>query len=413
MSETEITSIIGGITSASGFKATGIHAGFRRNPSRLDMALVVADESCVCAGTFTQNPFASAPVQVTREHVANGVARAIVVNSGNANAATGDAGLDIARRTCDIAASAIGCPAEEVLVASTGVIGQPLPIKPFESGIPAALSKVSTDGGPWAASAILTTDTYPKEAAVSYVSAADGFEDIKVTIGGMAKGSGMIMPNMATMIAIITTDAPLAKEAAKEAVSTVVRRTFNKVTVDGDSSTNDTCLLLASGEAARSGDLIEPGGAAYDEFVAALGQVCERLARMIAQDGEGSTKLVTVNVTGAADDSDADLAARRVANSPLVKTAIFGHDCNWGRVAVALGTSGARFEASKVNIDMMGIPVCREGLALAFDEDEALRRFEEPEVVIDCDLGAGTGTCTVWTCDLTYDYVRINGEYRT
>lgn len=407
-----ITAFSGGVTSAKGFKAAGVHAGFRRNPGRLDLALVICDEPCACAGTFTQNPFASAPVQVSRRRARAGVARAVIVNSGNANAATGEAGLAVVSRTSEIVSEEIGCPADQVLVASTGVIGQPLPVAPFESGVPEAHGLASVDGGASAAQAIMTTDTYPKEAAVSYVSCAGDLAGTKITIGGMAKGSGMIMPNMATMIAVITTDAPLDHDVAQQALSRVVGESFNKVTVDGDSSTNDTCLLLASGVAAQ-GVSIEEGDDAFEEFVVALDSVCETLARMIAQDGEGSTKLITVNVSGAVSDVEADAAARRVANSSLVKTAIFGHDCNWGRVAVALGTSGATFQASDVSIDMMGIPVCRGGLALAFDEDEALRRFERGEIVIDCDLGAGNGSCTIWTCDLTYDYVRINGEYRT
>ena len=415
MNTPELNVIVsGGITSARGFSASGVHAGFRRNPARLDMALVVADEPCPCAGTFTQNPFASAPVRITRDKVRAGVlVKAVVVNSGNANAATGAAGRKTALDTCELAAEALGCDAENVLVSSTGVVGQQLSMKPFVAGLPQAIERLSwDDGGAFAASAILTTDTFPKEYAVSYTSAAPGLEGTKVTIGGCIKGSGMIMPNMATMICIITTDAPLDHETAQAALSSVVGETFNKLTIDADTSPNDTCLLLCSG-AAAPGSRIERDSPALDEFAFALHDVCRYLARMVARDGEGSTKIITVNVTGAASEADADAAARKVANSTLVKTAIFGHDCNWGRIAVAAGSSGARFSQENVAIDIMGIPVCRHGMALDFDEDEALRRFEQDEIVIDCDLGEGSCSATIWTCDLTYDYVRINGDYRT
>ena len=405
----------GGVTSAAGFKAAGVHAGFRKNPERPDLALVVADEPCPAAAVFTSNRFCAAPVEVSRENLrsGSGLARAVVVNSGNANAATGQPGLDAARATCDIASQLIGCAFEEVVVASTGVIGQLLDTAPFETGIPAALDALSRDGGADAARAIMTTDTHPKEYAVSYESGALEYLGATITVGGCVKGSGMIMPNMATMIAIVTTDAPVAPEALRVLLKSVVDRTFNKVTVDSDTSTNDTCVLLASGAALPGAEPIELGTEAAEELERALYVVCEALARAIASDGEGASKLVTVNVTGAASDAQADLAARAIANSPLVKTAVAGHDCNWGRVAMALGKSGAVFDQADVAIDIMGLPVCRDGLTVAFDEDEALRRFEAPEIVIDADLGAGEGASTVWTCDLTHDYVTINGDYRT
>jgi len=402
----------GGVTSAKGFVGAGVHAGFRRNPHRLDMGLVVAERPCPCAGTFTQNVFASAPVKVSREVVGRGRARCVIVNSGNANAATGAQGLAAATRTQDIVAGEFGCAADDVLVCSTGVVGIQLSLAPFETGVPMARERLSAFGGHDVASAIMTTDTFPKECAVHYESAAEGLEGTGITVGGCVKGSGMIMPNMATMICVITTDAPLAHEPLQHALTAAVNASFNKVVVDGDTSPNDTCVLLASGAAAPDATIVE-GSAAWDEFCRALGAVCEGLARQIATDGEGATKLVTVNVRGARDDADAEVAARAVATSPLVKTAIFGHDCNWGRVAVKLGMSGAAFAEEDVSIDIMGIPVCRDGMQVDFDENEALRRFEEKEIVIDCDLGAGEGACTIWTCDLSYDYVRINGEYRT
>ena len=407
----------GAITCAKGFTAGGIHAGFRKDPRRLDMALVVADELCAAAGVFTTNVFCAAPVIVSREHLNGtgaGTARAIVVNSGIANAATGDTGLAKARETADIVAGFVGCAAEDVLVASTGVIGQQLDTKPFESGVPALLEGISdtVQAGHDAARAIMTTDTVPKECAVSYVSADPALGGATITVGGMVKGSGMIMPNMATMISVVTTDAPVDSELLHEILLSCAKKSFNKVTVDSDTSTNDTCFMMASGKACPSAR-IERGSRAHRELEAAVMAVCTDLARKIATDGEGATKLVTVNVAGAASDADADLAARAIANSPLVKTAIFGHDCNWGRIAAAVGKSGARFQQTDCSIDIMGMPVCRKGLNVEFSEDEALRRFEDPEIVIDVQLGAGDAATTVWTCDFTHEYVTINGDYRS
>ena len=421
MNDTDIklrTVAQGGVTSAAGFKAAGIHAGFRKNPERLDYALVVPDESCAGAGVFTTNRFCAAPVQVSRQNLGGagkgyGTVAAVSINSGNANAATGEVGLKTAHDTCKIASQIIGCPEEQVLVASTGVIGQILPIGTFETGIPAAVERLSAEGGADAARAIMTTDTHPKECAVAYQSEELEYVDCTFTVGGMCKGSGMIMPNMATMISVITTDAPVEPQTLHTILSTCVKQTFNKVTVDSDTSTNDTCIMLASGAAARDVEPIREGTRAYDELLFAVHAVCETLARGIAADGEGASKLVTVNVSGAATDEDADTAARAVANSPLVKTCIAGHDCNWGRVAMALGKCGVPFRQEDVSIDMMGMPVCRDGLTVPFDEDEALRRFEAPEIVISCDLGAGSCSTTVWTCDLTHEYISINGDYRS
>ena len=408
----------GGVTSAQGFTAAGVHAGFRKNPGRADLALVVADRPVAAAGVFTTNRFCAAPVQVSREQLGGiehgyGTMRAVVINSGNANAATGEPGLAIARETCGVVADVLGCKAGEVLVASTGVIGVPLDIEPFEQGVPQAAAALSREGAHEAARAIMPTDTHAKEYAVAYESAAPGFEGCAFTVGGMCKGSGMIMPNMATMIAVITTDAPVQPAALHEILLSQVRVTFNKVTVDSDSSTNDTCVIFASGDAAQGVALIEQGTPAYAELCQAVHAVCENLARAIAADGEGASKLVTVNVHGAATKADADTAARSVANSPLVKTAIAGHDCNWGRIAAALGKCGVPFDQSRVDIDIMGMPVCRAGLTVPFDEAEALRRFEEPEIVIEANLGAGTCSTTVWTCDLTHEYVSINADYRS
>ena len=411
----------GGVTSPLGFKAAGIHAGFRKDPQRLDTALVEADELCPAAGVFTQNVFCAAPVQVSRAHLGNdaaGVARAVLINSGIANAATGAKGLQAAEESARIAAEAIGCDADDVLVASTGVIGVFLPLEPFQESLADLHAKVSVDGAHDAARAIMTTDTVSKECAVSYVSACAPFVGKTFTVGGMVKGSGMIMPNMATMIAVLTTDAPLPPRALKRALKRAADASFNRVTVDSDTSTNDTCLLMASGKGAAGGGFaanasITEGTDAFEEFCEALEYVAGTLARKIATDGEGATKLITVNVRGAADDADAERAARTVANSPLVKTAVAGHDANWGRIAAALGRSGAAFDQLSCDIDIMGIPVCRGGLAVAFDEDEALARFEQPEIVLDCDLHAGRGQATIRTCDLTHDYITINADYRS
>ncbi|MEG2947873.1 MAG: bifunctional glutamate N-acetyltransferase/amino-acid acetyltransferase ArgJ [Raoultibacter sp.] len=408
----------GGVTSARGFLAGGIHAGFRRDITRLDMALVESEELCACAAAFTTNVFCAAPVTVSREHldgISEGFARAVVINSGNANAATGIKGLHAARTACDYTAEVVGCAAEDVLIASTGVIGVHLPLDPFRDALPLLQRCVSSEGGAQAARAIMTTDTVSKECAVTYTSCDPRHVGMQVTVGGMVKGSGMIMPNMATMISVITTDAPLAPPTAHAALRTAVDKSFNKVTVDSDTSTNDTCILMASAQAPGSatGGAIEEGTLAYEEFCTAIEFVCVDLARKIALDGEGATRLITVTVTGAAHDADADLAARAIANSPLVKTAVFGHDANWGRIAAALGKSGARFEQSNVSIDIMGFPVCRHGLTVAFDEEESLRRFEEKEITIMADLGEGCAKTTLWTCDFSYEYVSINGDYRS
>ncbi len=414
----------GGVASAAGFSAAGVHAGFRKNPHRLDMALVVADDPCACAAVFTRNVFCAAPVQVSRAHLdeggatseggpAWGTARGVIINSGNANAATGAQGLEAARETARMTACALGCTEQEVMVASTGVIGQHLSLEPFERGLPAALKALSKEGGADAARAIMTTDTRPKESACTFTVEDAAYAGCTFTVGGMAKGSGMIMPDMATMIAVVTTDAPIAAPDAHAALSAVVGRTFNKVTVDSDTSTNDSCFLFANGAAAPGQATFPRDSASFRAFEDALEYVCTQLARAMAADGEGASRLVTVQVTGAATSADADAAARAVANSPLVKTAVNGHDANWGRVAMALGKSGARFRQEDVAIDIMGIPVCRAGLTVPFDEDEALRRFEAPEVAIVADLGAGNASACVWTCDFSHDYITINGDYRT
>ena len=407
MSET-FEYIDGGVTAPAGVQAAGLHVGFRADPERLDAALIATEgPACCAAGMFTTNIFCAAPVQVSREVAALGKARAVIMNSGNANAATGQPGIDIAVKTQQVVASELGIEPDEVFVGSTGVIGVPLPWEPYEEGIPALVAALAPVAGHEAACAVMTTDTHPKECAVRFAAGEHVY-----TVGGMCKGSGMIQPNVATMLAVLTTDAPLSSDAAAMFLKPAVDASFNKVTVDSDTSTNDSVFFMSSG--AAGGESIEPdGGEVAELFAAALGAVCENLARQIAADGEGATKLVTVNVTGAQSDADAEAAARTIANSPLVKTAIAGHDCNWGRIAAALGRSGASFAQENVDIDIMGMPVLRQGLPCGFDEDEALRRFEQDEIVIDVDMGAGDCATRMWTCDFTHEYITINADYRT
>lgn len=410
---TGVSFVDGGITCAKGISASGVHAGFRHNASKQDLALVLAPADTVAAGVFTTNIFCAAPVSLSREHVANGHARAIILNSGNANAATGSIGDSNAKKTAELVAAQLDLDPSEVLVASTGVIGVQLNMDCFVRGIPAAsnLLDQGREAAKDAARAIMTTDTVPKEAAVSFRLPGSDGQDIECHIGGMAKGSGMIEPNMATMLAVLTTDVALSPEGAQAALKKATDKSFNCVTVDSDTSTNDTVFLLSTG--CSSTEILEPGTEAFCKFCDALETVCVSLAKQIAADGEGATKLVTVKITGAADDRDALIAAKSVANSPLVKTAIAGHDANWGRIAMALGKSNARFSQEDVSISIMGIPVCKAGLTVEFDEDEALKRFEAPEILIEADLGCGTGTSRVWTCDLTHGYITINGDYRT
>jgi glutamate N-acetyltransferase/amino-acid N-acetyltransferase len=422
--------IEGGLGVVKGLRCAGVSAGFRRNPARRDLALIVTEKPAVAAGVFTKNVFCAAPVVLSRQHLAREAmqdvdapapdtgARAIVLNSGNANAATGAPGKTTAQETARIVAAHLDCEPHQVLVASTGVIGVPLTSDPFSTGIPLAMTELGTaDGtalasGLAAASAIMTTDTYPKQAAVTFTATQSDGTEVTYTIGGMVKGSGMIQPDMATLLGVLATDAWLTQEAADLALRQVMDLTFNKVTIDSDTSTNDSVYLLATG--ATKGKTINPTCPLFAPFAAALQALCEDLARQIAADGEGATKLVTVNVTGALDDTEADLAGRAIANSPLVKTAIAGHDANWGRVAMAIGKSGASFQQEDVDISIMGLPVCEQGLPVAFDEDEALRLFaENPEIVIDVALGAGEGAACLWTCDLTHGYITINGDYRT
>lgn len=405
MAAEPFTYVEGGVLAPRGFLGAAVSAGIKRSGKR-DVALIVAEERCPAAAVFTRNAMAAAPVFVSREHVSDGYARTVVVNAGNANACTGEQGIADARAMAAAVAEAIGCDAADVLVASTGVIGVPLPMDLVTGGIAEAAEGLDVVTGDAIAEAIMTTDTFPKQLAVRLEVDGRAY-----TVGGVAKGSGMIRPDMATMLAFLTTDAPLDPAACDAALRSAVARTFNRVTVDSDTSTNDMCALMASGTA--GGAPISPGDPRFEPLAAAVEHVCGELAKMIARDGEGATKLVTVTVTGARDEADAERAAFAIAESPLVKTAIFGGDANWGRVAMAIGKSGAALDPARVRIVFAGVLTCENGTAVPFSEEEAARALAEPEVEIVADLGVGTASATVWTCDLTYEYVRINGEYRS
>lgn len=398
----------GGVTAAAGFRAGTAAADIRGNGSeRLDVCVLAADYPVAAAGVFTTNRVQAAPVVLSRRRVAGGYLRAIAINAGNANACTGDAGLAAAETAAAAVAERLDCRAEQVAVASTGVIGVPLPLDRLLAGLDQAVARLADDGGESAARAIMTTDTRPKEAAVS-VELAPGWV---AKVGGMAKGAGMIEPNMATMLAFITTDAPVGPAALQQALTAVVDETFNMITVDGDTSTNDSVFVLASG--AVGGPQLQPGTAPWERFVAALRHVCTELAKAIARDGEGATKLIEVQVEGAATVADARLAAKAIARSPLVKTAVYGADANWGRILCAAGYSGADFDPAAASLWLGPILVAERGQGVAFDEAAAQQYLSGADVQMRLRLGDGPGAATAWGCDLTHEYVNINGSYRT
>ena len=392
-----------GITAPQGFRAAGVSAGIKT--AGLDLALLVADRPASAAAVFTTNRVQAAPVVVSRDHLARsgGIARAIVVNSGCANACTGDGGLTVAREMATETARLLGCPSEQVLVASTGVIGVSLDPAKIRSGVPEALSTLSREHGLLAARAIMTTDPFPKEAAAQ-VSIGGG----DVMIGGMAKGTGMIEPMLATMLGFLTTDAVVPPALLDRALRSAVDDTFNAITVDGECSTNDCVMILASGS---SGVVIDE--ASYDAFLHALQAVSLRLALAIVKGGEGATKLMTVSVTGAASLSDARRAAKAIANSPLVKTAIHGGDPNWGRLIAVAGRAGVALELSRVLVAIGPTVLFRDGHPHDEGSPEAEAYLKNDDVTVTVDLGAGSASSTVWTCDLSAEYVRINADYRT
>ena len=405
-----ITEIDGGITAVDGMRAAGLHAGIKKH--KPDLALVAAPRRCPAAAVYTRNAVQAAPLHVTRRHLADGHAQAVVVVSGIANTCTGRQGLLDAEAMAALAADALGIDPADVIVASTGVIGPHLPMDRVAAGIRAAAAALSPAGGRDAAVAIMTTDTRPKEAAYR-VALPSG---TVVTVGGMAKGSGMIHPDMATMLAFLATDAPVAPGHLQEALRQAVDDTFNLITVDGDTSPNDMVAVLATGTAA--GAALEPGSADWDAFVAGLTAACRSLARQIVADGEGATRTFAVRVTGAATRDDARRAARAVAASSLVKTAVYGRDANWGRVLTAAGASGAAMDPDRASLSMehegTSIPLFRDGAPLPVDEEAATRMLGMDGVTFVLDLGTGGDAGAVaWGCDLTEKYVQINAAYRT
>ncbi len=394
----------GNVCSAKGFQAVGLACGVKEGVK--DMALVFSEEAASGAAVYTKNKVQAAPIQVCREHLADGSAKAVVLNSGNANACTGEEGLANARRMCSLTAEMLGLDAAEVLVCSTGVIGVQLPMEAIETGIPQAAEVLSGNGGKDAAEAIMTTDTVPKTFAVEVEIAG-----VKVRIGGMAKGSGMIAPNMATMLSVITTDADIAPELLRKQLGLAVRRSFNCITVDGDMSTNDTVIVLANG--ASGAPAIEGSGEAADDFYPGLEMVCRELARLIARDGEGATKLVSIRVNGAGNEAEARQVGLSVANSNLVKTAVFGRDPNWGRILCAVGYAGVELDPDKVAVSLCGTPIYGAGAGLDFDKDRLIEAMGAEDIPIEIDLGQGPEHAEIFTCDFSYDYVRINAEYTT
>ena len=405
--------IEGGVTAAKGFEAASTAAGIKYQ-GRTDMALIYSEMPCKAAGTFTTNVVKAAPVKWDRQLVESAAsAHAIVVNSGIANACTGAEGMDCCQKTADAAAKVLGVDAKSVLVGSTGVIGMQIPLDKIEAGIQQLAKEKKADlaSGSNAAEAIMTTDTCRKEKAVSFVT-EDG---TKVTIGGMAKGSGMIHPNMCTMLCFITTDAAISKEALQKALSADIQDTFNMISIDGDTSTNDTVLLLANGAAGNAE--IQAGSKDYELFAQALRQVTEYLAKKLAGDGEGATALFEVTIKGAATKEQAKTLAKSVVCSNLTKTAIAGHDANWGRILCAMGYSGAQFDPEKVDLYFISeageLQIIENGVALPYSEEEATKILSMPEVTAVADIKEGDQEATAWGCDLTHEYVTINADYRS
>jgi glutamate N-acetyltransferase/amino-acid N-acetyltransferase len=400
--------IEGGVCAAKGFQANGIYCGIRKNRSKRDLALIVSQMPASAAAVYTTNLVKGAPLTVTKKNISDGKARAVICNSGNANTCNAD-GIEIAEKMCKITADALSIAPEDIIVASTGVIGQPLSTEPIESGMPELISGLG-DNSKYAAEGIMTTDTVAKEIAVSFEIGG-----VECRIGGIAKGSGMIHPNMATMLVFITTDCAISSDMLQMALSTDVQNTFNMVSVDGDTSTNDMVALMANGLAGNKE--ITSEGEEFNEFMKALNTVTVHLCRMIAGDGEGATKLLECHVTGAESISCAKTAAKSVICSSLVKAAMFGSDANWGRVLCALGYSGQPLDVTKIDVSFSSskgeIPVCVSGSGIEFSEEKAKEILLEHEIQINVNLNSGACEATAWGCDLTYDYVKINGDYRT
>lgn len=407
----EFEKLEGGVCAALGFKANGLNCGLNKDKNKNDLGLVVSDVLCNAAAVYTTNKVKGAPLLVTKQHLAatGGKTRGFIVNSKNANTCNAD-GVEKAEQMCELAAKALGVDSNEIVVASTGVIGQPLPIKPIADHIEELAAGLAAENHGKVANAIMTTDTVRKEIAVEFEAGGK-----RCKIGGMAKGSGMIHPNMATTLNFITTDAAISSELLQKALSNVVKVTYNCLSIDGDTSTNDCVLLMASGLAGN--DEITAEGEDYHAFQSALYFVMMNLTRMLAKDGEGATKLMECACAGAPDLETAIIVAKSVIRSPLLKCAIFGEDANWGRILCAIGYAEAEFDIDKVDVDISSkggkIAVCRNGAGVAFSEDTAKVVLAEDEIRIDVNLNLGDASAMAWGCDFTYDYVKINGDYRT
>ena len=401
--------ISGGVCAAKGFKANGIHCGIRKNHPKKDLALIISDVPATAAAVYTTNLVKGAPLTVTKNNIADGKAQAVICNSGNANTCNAN-GIEIAEGMCKLVEKATGVKASDVVVASTGVIGQPLSLEPIEGGMNELAAGLSCKGGSTAAEAIMTTDTVSKEIAVEFTLGGK-----TCRMGGMAKGSGMIHPNMATMLVFITTDAAISKDMLQKALSNDIQSTFNMLSVDGDTSTNDMVTVLANGMA--DNPEITKTDADFATFMGALNSVTVALCKMIAGDGEGATKLLECVATGAETMEAARISAKSVICSSLLKSAMFGADANWGRVLCAIGYSGADVDVSKVGVSFNSaagtVEVCRNGAGVPFSEELAKKVLLEKEIEIAITLGNGPYSATAWGCDLTYDYVKINGDYRT
>ena len=401
--------IEGGVTAAQGFVAGGVHCGIRKNKSKPDLAMIYSEKLCAAAAVYTQNLVKGAPILVTKKNIENGRAQAVICNSGNANTCNAD-GVEKAERMCAIAGEVLGIHPADVVVASTGVIGQVLPIEPIESAAQALKDSLSPTGSRAAATAIMTTDTIPKEAAVEVEI---GGKTVK--IGGISKGSGMIHPNMATMLCFVTTDCAISPEMLQKAITASADETFNMISIDGDTSTNDTYAVLANGMAGNPEITAE--GPDFDLFCDALQAVCRTLSKLMAGDGEGATKLLVCQTTGAKDRATARTVAKSVICSTLFKAAMFGADANWGRVLCAIGYSGAAVDVDKIDVSFRSaagqVDVCKNGAGIPFSEEEAAKVLKENEITILVHLHQGEASAEAYGCDLTYDYVKINGDYRT
>ncbi len=404
-----IKKIQGGICASKGFKASGIHCGMRRKPGKKDLALIVSEVPCVTAAVYTTNKVKGAPITVNKQHLADGISQAVICNSGVANTCNIN-GIEIAEAMCKLAADYTGIKEDDIIVASTGVIGAELKLDPIINGMPFLVSQLSDEGSIDACRAIMTTDKHVKEIAVEFEIGG-----VTCHLGGIGKGSGMIHPNMATMLVFLTTDVKISHDMLQKALSGDVTKTFNMLSVDGDTSTNDMAVLMANGMA-NNPEITEDGEDFY-RFMRALNTVNVYLSRCIAGDGEGASKLLECVVTGADDEETAKKVAKSVICSSLVKTAMFGEDANWGRVLCAIGYSGADIDVSKIDLDFESqggkVALCRDGCGIPFSEELASRVLHEQEININIGLGDGPCKATAWGCDLSYEYVKINGEYRS